>query len=332
MMYIFFTLLVYDVIHNTSFSHFPLLQKYYKKAQIDDKAILSLIRCRDYKALKSFVEGLLSPIPDNKKKTLLQKLTNMFIQHGIYDLAFTCQSKISIEAAIEVMIRSNQWEKAIHFTKDNIEMNTKVMKTIREKSQVMLQSHNYLDAIELCQFTGMASNAAQAILSFHERLMKLNKSTPLYIRKKLFVLAAMHVDIYQKKEIDLSQLQLRGGNQSSNIATSIEKILDVEYTNDLSTKTKKQFRKIWRHAAAYHYLQLAQEKLYDGNLEIAMKAGIRCCEYSDILDAVTVYSLVAIASFQSKYYLACSICFSKLITMKTLDDNNLIKSFKKLVR
>ena len=159
---------------------------------------------------------------------------------------------------------------------------------------------------------------------------------PLFMKKKVQILAAINVDIHQKKEIDLSQLSLRGKagrnkkQTSESIASSIEKMFDFESTNEISTKTKKKFRKLWHNAAAYHYFQLAHEHLYKGNMEVATKAGIQCCGYLDVLDPVTVYSLVAIATFQAKYYLACSICFSKLITLETLDEES-IKSFKKLV-
>ncbi len=65
-------------------------------------------------------------------------------------------------------------------------------------------------------------------------------------------------------------------------------------------------------AEAYHYFVLAQQQLYDGQVENALKTAMHLMGYEDVMSAVDIYSLIALASYYAKYFAQCSKAFIRL--------------------
>lgn len=77
----------------------------------------------------------------------------------------------------------------------------------------------------------------------------------------------------------------------------------------------------WRGAEAWHFYNLAQKQLYDGNYKAALKTAIRTTEYELELDTKQVYSLLALAAFYNKHWKECSRAFTKLENMEKLTND-----------
>ena len=60
---------------------------------------------------------------------------------------------------------------------------------------------------------------------------------------------------------------------------------------------------------------LAQRQLTAGKFDDAMKSAMRLHDYEDILDPVTIYSLIALVCFYNQYYGQCSRAFIRLESM-----------------
>lgn len=73
----------------------------------------------------------------------------------------------------------------------------------------------------------------------------------MYI-KKLFVMAALEVDLFKKRILDATMT----GNQTT------QKTLDSLITSDINSSTDKILNNPWRGAEAWHFYLLAQRQLY----------------------------------------------------------------------
>lgn len=76
----------------------------------------------------------------------------------------------------------------------------------------------------------------------------------------------------------------------------------------------------WRGAEAYHFWLLAHRQLYDGQFEYARRTSLILQDYEDLLDAVDIYSFIAIACYYSKHYGRCSKAFMKLESIPGMSD------------
>jgi len=139
-----------------------------------------------------------------------------------------------------------------------------------------------------------------------------NNANPITV-KKLYVMAALEVDLYKKKVIEAT---LTGQG------TTTAKTLDSLITSDINTSTDKILTNPWRGAEAWHFYILAQRQLYGGQYKQALKSAIRACEYELELDTRKVYSLAALAAYYAKNWKECSRAFTKLENMEKLSEED----------
>ena len=175
----------------------------------------------------------------------------------------------------------------------------------------LLQRGDRLLAVELYRKANKATEAAKLLATIAEDV-GIKQANPLRA-KKLHVLAALEVERYRKKTLDLTV------TRGQDIAMTTAATLDTLMTHDQESGTSgaKVLDNAWRGAAAYHYYVLAHKQLYSGTMEAAMKTAIRLAEYEDILPRADIYSIIALTAYHSKDYNVCSRAFIKL---ETLDD------------
>jgi len=68
----------------------------------------------------------------------------------------------------------------------------------------------------------------------------------------------------------------------------------------------------WRGCEAYHVLMLCHQQIYNRQYDLAVRSAIRLCDYDDLVDPRTVYSLLALTAFHTRLYKQCSRAFIKL--------------------
>ncbi|KAH8053032.1 hypothetical protein JL722_9697 [Aureococcus anophagefferens] len=163
---------------------------------------------------------------------------------------------------------------------------------------------------ELYRKANKATDAAKLLAAIAEDV-GVQQANPLRA-KKLHVLAALEVERYRKKTLDLTATL--GGDIAQTTAATLDTLMTHDQESGASGA--KVLDNAWRGAAAYHYYVLAHKQLYAGSMDAAAKTSIRLAECEDVLRR-DIYSIVALAAYHSGDYDVCSRAFIKL---ETLDD------------
>lgn len=111
---------------------------------------------------------------------------------------------------------------------------------------------------------------------------------------------------FKKKTLDVQMTGVTQGTMTT--AQTMTSLI----TQDQSVASDKALESPWRGCEAYHLYLLAQRQLYEGQCEAAMRTSIRLAEYEDILDAQSIFSLMALATYYNKFFMQCSKAFIKL--------------------
>ncbi|CAE8634817.1 unnamed protein product, partial [Polarella glacialis] len=124
--------------------------------------------------------------------------------------------------------------------------------------------------------------------------------------KKLYLLAALEVEKYKTKTLDVQMTGATMGTQTT--AQTVQSLI----TQDQSVSSDRALESPWRGCEAFHLYLMSQRQLYEGHYEQAMKSSLRLSEYEDILDTQTIYSIIALTTYYNKFFMQCSKAFIKL--------------------
>lgn len=79
------------------------------------------------------------------------------------------------------------------------------------------------------------------------------------------------------------------------------------------------FDNSWHSAEGHHFWILAQQQVYEGNYEGAMRTGLHLRNYESIISPEQISSLLAVASFHCNFFGQCSkVGFSHLNSMNPI--------------
>lgn len=121
--------------------------------------------------------------------------------------------------------------------------------------------------------------------------------------KKLYLLAALEVEQHKDK---LFRPAPDGTQQT--VQTTLTSLI----TQDQTAMTNAAMDKPWRGVEGCHFYILAQRFLYEQREDLAMCCAMRCTEYEDVLDPLSVYSLLALAAYYNQFNHLCSKAFLRL--------------------
>lgn len=124
--------------------------------------------------------------------------------------------------------------------------------------------------------------------------------------KKLYLLAALEVEKYSAKTLDVQMTGLTMGTVTT--AQAVQSLI----TADQTVAHDRAKESPWRGCEAYHLYLLSQRQLYEKDADQAMKTALRLADYEDILDTQTIYSMIALTTYYNKFFLQCSKAFIKL--------------------
>ena len=202
----------------------------------------------------------------------------------------------------------NQWKDAVKLAREHDF--PQIESLLAKYAASMLEQGNRLKAIELYRKANKSSDAAKLLCTLAEESVK-NKGN--YIQaKKLFVLAGLELERFKNETLNMSTMTMTGATAAETTAAT----LDTLMTLDTAVGSSKVLDAPWKGAEAIHFYLLAHRQLYDGNVDGAMMTALRLAEYEDILDTVTIYSLIALTTFYNKHFFECSKAFTKLETQK----------------
>ena len=290
--------------HYAGRSRWSRAREFYDLAGDVEKRASCYYRLEDFDAL----EKLLSNLPE--RHPLLGELGRMFESVGLHTPAVDAYLRANEpKQAVDCCVLLNQWERAAEIAEDHGYQQIEGL--LAKRSGQLLREGQKLLAVELYRRANRPTDAAKLLATIAEEVGVKN-ACPVRA-KKLHVLAALEVERFRKKALDLT-------TTNGDIAQTTAATLDTLMTQDADSGTgagRKIMDNAWRGAACYHYYCLAHRQLYDAQYVDAMKTSIRLSEYEDILPKVDIYSLVALSAYHAKDWYVCSKAFIKL---ETLDD------------
>ncbi|KAL3898913.1 MAG: hypothetical protein SGCHY_002418 [Lobulomycetales sp.] len=273
---------------------------YYAQGQDMFKLAECYYHLEDYSSLEKLVYSV------NDNSPVLKIIAEYFVSAGMSDQAVDAYLKLGdVKNAVDVCITLNQWNRAIELAKLH---NFKDIEAKLAKYATRLQEKNMLaHAIELFRKARLTKNSA--ILLFQLARQSAKEGKGLQQVKKLYVLAAQEADLAMASTKNTAT----GGNSSPTPGAGKDNAASLLVSVD--PESRRFLEKPWRGAEAYHYYMLAQRLFLSGHATAALKPAIFLKKYEDILDPRAVHSLIALVSYHTMQYAACSRSFTRLETL-----------------
>ncbi|KAI3420246.1 WD repeat-containing protein 35 [Globodera pallida] len=268
------------------------------------KSYAQLARCYFMLGDFSRMETLAEELPEGH-----EQLAETFANYGLCEQAVNCYLKCDrISEAFEKCIKLNKWDKAAElsdkFHLANVEhlLSQYAFQMIGNKTKSLAMAQLYRKAAKFLQAAKIVYEVAKAE---HE------KQAPPQRLKKLYVMGALLVEEYHEQNREKMARRREEGASSASIA--LEGLLAED--QNLSMEEARMIDTAWRGAEAFHFFMLAHCQLYEGAYDAAMKTALTLIAYDDLLEAIEVYSLLALTSYLTEHYGICSKAFMKLETM-----------------
>jgi len=272
--------------------------QYYSKAQNNTALVDAYYFLEDYDSL----ERLIAYLPEGSP--LLTDIGHKFTSVGLCEQAVQAYLRFGdVKTAVDTCVLLNQWDLAVNLAH---EQNFQQIEGLLAKyAQHLLDKNKKIEAVKLYKKANRHTEAAKLLSQMAREMPGGAQKNPERI-KKLYLLAALEVEKYKKKTLDV---QMTGATQGTmTTAQTVQSLI----TQDQSVASDRALESPWRGCEAYHLYLLSQRQLYEGHYEQAMKTAIRLQDYEDILDIQTIYSLIALTTYYNKFFMQCSKAFIKL--------------------
>jgi len=280
----------------------PHAAKYYSHANNNEKLVKALYILEDYETLNSLVSKL------EDKDPLLVEIGHRFASVGLCVEAHNAFLRGGdIVAAVDTCVLLNQWALAVELANKHNFPQTESL--LSKNASHLLDRNKQVEAVELYRKANRHTEAAKLLVDIAKARGPVAKEPQLH--KRLYLLAALEMEKYKNKMVP----QLDG--TQATVQTTLNSLI----TQDQSTMSSGGLDKPWRGAEACHMYMTAQRFLNEGRFEPAMCAALRCSDYEDILDTLSIYSLLALATYRHKFYLQCSKAFIRLEAAKDIPED-----------
>merc|ERR1719316_2217227 len=272
--------------------------QYYAKAQNNSALVDAYYFLEDYEAL----ERLIGYLPEGSP--LLMDIGNKFTSVGLCEQSVQAYLRFGdVKTAVDTCVLLNQWDLAVNLAQ---QQNFQQIEGLLAKyAQHLLDKNKTIEAVKLYKKANRHTEAAKLLSQMARDMPGGAQKHPDRV-KKMYLLAALEVEKYKKKTLDV---QMTGATQGTMTTAQTAQSL---ITADQSVAADRALDSPWRGCEAYHLYLLSQRQLYEGHYEQAMKTAIRLSEYEDILDIQTIYSLIALTTYYNKFFMQCSKAFIKL--------------------
>jgi len=172
-------------------------------------------------------------------------------------------------------------------------------------AQHLLDKNKKIEAVQLYRKANRHTEAAKLLSQMAREVPGGAQKNPERI-KKLYLLAALEVEKYKSKTLDVQMTGATMGTMTT--AQTVQSLI----TADQSVASDRALESPWRGCEAFHLYLLAQRQLYEHFYEQAARTALRLADYEDILDTQTIYSIIALTSYYNKFFNQCSKAFIKL--------------------
>jgi len=208
-----------------------------------------------------------------------------------------------LKTAVDTCVLLNQWDLAVTLAQQH---NFQQIEGLLAKyAQHLLDKNKKIEAVQLYRKANHHTEAAKLLSQMAKETPGGAQRNPERI-KKLYLLAALEVEKYKTKTLDV---QMTGATQGTmTTAQTVQSLI----TADQSIRGDRALESPWRGCEGFHLYLLAQKQLYEGRYEASMRTVLHIADYEDVLDTQTIYSLIALTAYYNKFFMQCSRAFIKL--------------------
>ncbi|EFA11044.2 WD repeat-containing protein 35 isoform X1 [Tribolium castaneum] len=265
------------------FNNWVTAVEYYELAGNMAEMIECYYHLEDYKKLESFVQILPEGDP------LLKKIGDIFATNAVISEAVEAYCKFgNVNTAIELCIAHNRWNTAIELAKKyNM---TKISDLFVKYTTHLEDQGSLFAAIDVNIQAKFYLHAAEHAYKLADLESKKHNKNLLKV-KKHYVYAARLLQMHKK---------------TPNPA---------EWASDPTV-----YENAWKGAEAYHYYMLAQEQLYSGKLHDALCTAYKLQDYTSYLNALDIYSLLALTACLDRSFGICSRALIKLTSLPEVSE------------
>merc|ERR1712072_829717 len=208
-----------------------------------------------------------------------------------------------VKTAVDTCVLLNHWDLAVDLAQ---QQNFQQIEGLLAKyAQHLLDKNKKIEAVQLYRKAHRHTEAAKLLSQMAREVPGGAQKNPDRI-KKLYLLAALEVEKYKSKTLDIQMTGATMGTMTT--AQTVQSLI----TADQSVASDRALESPWRGCEAFHLYLLAQRQLYEHNYEQAARTALRLADYEDILDTQTIYSIIALTSYYNKFFNQCSKAFIKL--------------------
>jgi len=272
--------------------------QYYTTAQNHGALVDTYYFLEDYESL----ERLISQLPEGSP--LLLDVGHKFASVGLCEQAVQAFLRHGdVKTAVDTCVLLNQWDLAVNLAQ---QQNFQQIEGLLAKyAQHLLDKNKQIEAVQLYRKANRHTEAAKLLSQIAREMPGGAQKHPDRV-KKLYLLAALEVEKYKAKTLDVQMTSATMGTVTT--AQTVQSLI----TQDQSVASDRALESPWRGCEAFHIYLIAQRQLYEGQYEQAMKTALRLADYEDILDTQTIYSVIALTTYYNKYFMQCSKAFIKL--------------------
>jgi WD repeat-containing protein 35 len=272
--------------------------QYYAKARNNGALVDTYYFLEDYDSLQKLIEYLPEGSP------LLVDIGHKFTSVGLCEQAVQAYLRCGdVKTAVDTCVLLNQWDLAVNLAQ---QQNFQQIEGLLAKyAQHLLDKNKKIEAVQLYRKANRHTEAAKLLSQMAREVPGGAQKNPERI-KKLYLLAALEVEKYKSKTLDV---QMTGATQGTmTTAQTVQSLI----TADQSVASDRALESPWRGCEAFHLYLLAQRQLYEHMYEQAARTALRLADYEDILDTQTIYSIIALTAYYNKFFNQCSKAFIKL--------------------
>ncbi|CAD7922072.1 unnamed protein product [Amoebophrya sp. A25] len=281
--------------------------QYYTKARNYDQLVEAYYNLEDYDSLARFI----SMLPEGSP--LLGTIGEKLVSVGLCEEGVKAYLRLGdSRAAIDACALLNEWDLAVELARKE---NFADIETLLGKyAQHFLEKGDpgsKIEAIQLYKKANRFGDACKWIMNLGDEVQKSSELKAPDKMKKIFLLAALELEKKREKAQKSGPGNMRS---SADNISALHAMMDIE-----GSEPDFAYLQPWRACEAYHILMLCQRQLYEHQIDKAMRSAIRLTDYEDILDPKTIYCLVALTTYQTKFFLQCSRAFIKLRNYKKFE-------------
>ncbi|CAE8633546.1 unnamed protein product [Polarella glacialis] len=224
--------------------------QYYAKAQNNNALVDTYYFLEDYDAL----ERLIPALPEGSP--LLTDVGNKFTSVGLCEQAVQAYLRHGdVKTAVDTCVLLNQWDLAVNLAQ---QQNFQQIEGLLAKyAQHLLDKNKKIEAVQLYRKANRHTEAAKLLSQMAKDLAGGAQRNPDRI-KKLYLLAALEVEKYKTKTLDVQMTGATMGTQTT--AQTVQSLI----TQDQSVSSDRALESPWRGCEAFHLYLMSQRQLYEG--------------------------------------------------------------------